>query len=60
MRREIYENIIGTLLGIAMLAVVFAFVIVFYLRWKKPVRPKFHSRSESSIGKVGYIELKMI
>ena len=30
MRREIYENIIGTLLGIAMLAAVFAIVIVFF------------------------------
>lgn len=34
MRREIYENIIGTLLGIAMLAVVFAFVIVFFFGGK--------------------------
>ena len=34
MRREIYENIIGTLLGIAMLAVVFVFVIVFFFGGK--------------------------
>lgn len=34
MRREIYENIIGTLLGIAMLAAVFAVIIVFFFGGK--------------------------
>lgn len=34
MRREIYENIIGTLIGIAMLAAVFAIIIAFFFGGK--------------------------